>query len=117
MVCSNSHEKNDFENRIATDRFPGLSTQVDEMKVNLALLTLPQNLREIIFCCPKHLLQVSPMNSPSVSNLFKATVEDFTSLEWDWWPLNPRIPDVAIGQYRLEWQVSKSMSSATTEQA
>jgi hypothetical protein len=79
---------------------------VPQFKLDLQLLVLPQNIRSIIQSAPRSVIKISSDNSPSRMNPIKTRVENFTKVEWDWWPLSPRIPDVVVGQSRLEWTVS-----------
>jgi hypothetical protein len=79
---------------------------VPQFKLDLQLLVLPQNIRSIIQSAPRSVIKISSDNSPSRMNPIKTRVESFTKVEWDWWPLSPRIPDVVVGQSRLEWTVS-----------
>jgi hypothetical protein len=71
-----------------------------------SILKLPSHLQPIIIGNPPNMLRICTRNDSSFSNRMKATVEDYTGLEWDCWPLGPRIPDVGFGQARLEWLVS-----------
>ena len=40
----------------------------------------------------------------SLSNRFKATVEDSTRCPWDWWPLKPRTRGIQTGYARICWR-------------
>jgi hypothetical protein len=86
----------------------GLSGRIPRMKLALGFLVLPQSLLEIILSGSTGLVRVNSVNCESYTNRIKAAVEGLTKLEWDWWPLSPRIPDVSPGQCRLEWMVSTS---------
>ncbi|KAH6878149.1 hypothetical protein BKA58DRAFT_89653 [Alternaria rosae] len=72
---------------------------------DLALLTLRRPLRELFTHTPGYIIEMTSVNDSSFVNRTKASLEDYTMAEWDWWPLAPRIPDVAPGECRLEWKV------------
>jgi hypothetical protein len=46
---------------------------------------------------------LSKQNNNSLANRMKAFVEDFTMLEWNWWPLKPRMRDMSSSETRLFW--------------
>jgi hypothetical protein len=94
---------------ILADDVARTPTEVSRLKLDLRLLILPQNLRDVVLSSPRCLLKISSVNSSSFLNKIKARVEDSTRLEWDWWPLSPRAPDIAPGQFRLEWMVNRSI--------
>lgn len=74
--------------------------------LQLRLLSLPLSLREIVETSPKRSIKISAKDDASFTNSLKAIAEAYTATPWEWWPLAPRIPDVAPGRARLEWQVS-----------
>ena len=81
------------------------TTVLDLLSGDLALLTLRRPLREAIASAPESTIELSSGNNTSLLNKAKAFFEDYTMAEWDWWPLTPRIPDVATGDHRLQWKV------------
>ena len=102
-----------FPPRVATKQS---STEVSKSKleVELELLGLSQSLLEIVLATPRSNLRVCSTNNTSVLNRTKAAAEDYTRLEWDWWPLSPRIPDIEPGQSRLEWTVRRPLQHEVT---
>lgn len=72
----------------------------------LRLLLLPGALKEVIESTSKSDIQMLSTNDDSIVNRIKAFAEDHSALEWDWWPLMPRIPNVPPGKVRLQWTVS-----------
>ena len=68
---------------------------------------LPTSLREIIETSPKRSIKISANNDMSFMNRTKGIIETYTAIQWDWWPLAPRVPDVAPDRLRLEWRVSR----------
>jgi hypothetical protein len=69
------------------------------------LWVLPDHLSEIVETTPKHWLQILLQNETGWVNRMKAYLETYTGLEWDWWPLAPRIPSMGIKERCLQWQV------------
>ncbi|KAH8727556.1 hypothetical protein GQ44DRAFT_703430 [Phaeosphaeriaceae sp. PMI808] len=71
------------------------SSGIVDIKVQLGFLSIPHALQNP--------LSISSLNNESTINRCKGFLEDYTRLEWDWWPLAPRVPNVKAGQFRLEW--------------
>ena len=80
-------------------------TPLHLLSTELALLTLRRPLRELLAQIPGYLVELSSVNDVSFVNRTKAFIEDYTTAEWDWWPLAPRVPDIARGECRLQWKV------------
>ena len=76
-----------------------------DLTTDLALLALRGPLRQLLSHIPRCAIDFSFRNDTSFVNRTKAFLEDYTMLEWDWWPLNPRVPDVAYKESRLQWKV------------
>ncbi|KAI4703158.1 hypothetical protein J4E81_002035 [Alternaria sp. BMP 2799] len=76
----------------------------DNLNRDLALLILREPLRQLLPSIPKRAIDLSSRNDTSLSNKTKAFLEDHTMAEWDWWPLAPRVPDIAYGECRLQWE-------------
>jgi ankyrin repeat protein len=74
--------------------------------MDIRLLMLPGRLREIVETTPKESIQILSQGNTSWVNMMKASVETYTGLEWDWWPLAPRVPSLGIGERLVEWKVS-----------
>jgi len=74
--------------------------------LDIRLLTLRRPVREIVELVPKSLIKMSSVDNKSSINKAKGFLEDYTRIEWDWWPLAPRMHDLQHGERRLEWKVS-----------
>jgi serine/threonine protein kinase len=61
---------------------------------------LPPALRDIL---PANFVETSTEEDLSISNQIKSFVEDFTMLDWDWWPLRPRMRVLKPSERRLVW--------------
>jgi len=85
----------------------------DKLNRDLALLICRDPLRQLLSSVPKRAIDLSERNDTSLSNKTKAFLEDYTMAEWDWWPLAPRVPDIAYGECRLHWKV-RFLSSRRT---
>lgn len=96
-----------FTNIEKAYQFLHKSVPFQTLVLQLRLLGLPTSLREIIETSPKRSIKISAKNDSSFMNRIKGIVETYTVTQWDWWPLAPRVPDVAPDRLRLEWQVSK----------
>jgi hypothetical protein len=64
-------------------------------------LLLPQSLRDIL---PATSVEISTEEDKSISNQMKSLVEDFTMLDWDWWPLISRMRALKTNEKRLIWK-------------
>ncbi|CAN9208885.1 unnamed protein product [Alternaria alternata] len=64
-------------------------------------LLLPQSLRDIL---PATSVEISTEEDKSISNQMKSFVEDFTMLDWNWWPLTPRMRALQTSEKRLIWK-------------
>ncbi|KAF5859641.1 hypothetical protein ETB97_002552 [Aspergillus alliaceus] len=78
--------------------------------LELRLLVLPASLREVLESIPKCSIQISDTDDTSLMNMAKASIEDYTGFEWDWWPLTPRVPKLSRGRLHLQWTVSKCLN-------
>ncbi|KAI4911823.1 hypothetical protein J4E90_006640 [Alternaria incomplexa] len=76
----------------------------DNLNRDLALLVCRDPLRQLLSSVPKRAIDLSERNDTSLSNKTKAFLEDHTMAEWDWWPLAPRVPEIAYGECRLHWK-------------
>jgi hypothetical protein len=61
---------------------------------------LPQSLRDIVSLTS---VEISNEEDESLGNLIKALVEDYTMLNWNWWPLRPRMRLLKPNESRLIW--------------
>jgi hypothetical protein len=73
---------------------------------DLRLLVLSPLIREVVEHTPKDSIRLFFENDTSLKNKFKAFVEDISNIEWDWWPLTPRVPDLPADKVHLRWTVS-----------
>jgi len=88
-----------------TDAYAFLRRDLSSFELDLRLLLLPTSLRDILETVPKADISIARTNDVSFANKVKARIEDSTSLEWDWWPLRPRVHDLVQGRKRLEYKV------------
>jgi tetratricopeptide (TPR) repeat protein len=70
---------------------------------DLRIQTLPHSLKDIIQTAPHGSLWLTDQDNNSLSNRMKAFVEDFTVLEWNWWPFEPRMKNLNSNEIRLFW--------------
>lgn len=108
LAFENLHVELLFEELESDDSLPNLEflRDSDAFKVllnDLRAQLLPQSLRDILQIAPYDSLWLFDQNNYSLSNQMKAFVEDFTMLEWNWWPLKPRMRNLSPGQTRLFW--------------
>jgi hypothetical protein len=111
---SMSDIQDDFDSSLLTvidEANEFLRCHVRVFELELRLLVLPLSLRDILESVPKKHIHIAHHNDLSFVNKVKAFVEDNTSVEWDWWPLRPRIHDLPAGEQRLEWHVSTRLWS------
>ncbi|KAG4429355.1 hypothetical protein IFR05_015162 [Cadophora sp. M221] len=100
----NRLEELHFLNITQANRFLHKGVPFQMLALELRLLVLPASLREVIEFTPKCSIRVSPVNITSFMNKAKGFIEDYTAFDWDWWPLMPRVPDLPLGRWRLQWK-------------
>jgi hypothetical protein len=66
---------------------------------------LPSHLREIIETTPKLLVRILPNGYNSWINTAMISLEKYTRLEWDWWPLAPPSPTLGAVESLLQREV------------
>ena len=64
---------------------------------------LSQPVLEVLDTIPKDNVWLSDQEDSSVLNRLKASIEDYTLLEWNWWPLQPRMRALRALEQRLFW--------------
>lgn len=64
---------------------------------------LPSSLRDVIQTAPHNSIWLSDQQSNPLSNRIKTFIEDSTMLEWNWWPLEPRMRLLNPNETRLFW--------------
>ena len=69
---------------------------------------LPRSLINIIRSASVEQIWLSDQQEQSLSNQFKALVEDYTKLEWNWWPMEPRMRFLKDNETRLLWRYVSS---------
>ncbi|KAH7096085.1 hypothetical protein FB567DRAFT_48711 [Paraphoma chrysanthemicola] len=74
-----------------------------QLKMDIAVSLLPMRLHEVLLAGHGHPLKLTSDPDLSHMNQFKAGVEEYTGVEWDWWPLAPRIPNPQLDEVRIEW--------------
>ena len=67
-------------------------------------LLLPRLVRQIVESIPRDQIWFSKQQNQSVVNKTMAFIEEYTQLEWDWWPLEPRMRLLRDDETRLFWQ-------------
>jgi hypothetical protein len=61
-------------------------------------------LRQVLVASCFLFFSPSQVNSEMISNQMKSFVEDFTMLDWNWWPLTPRMRALKTNEKRLVWK-------------
>ena len=79
---------------------PSLTTGLESNKVMADIRGLIAELQEV----RPESIGVSCRSKESFTDYLKGIVEDFTSEEWEWWPLKPRRRPILAGQARLQWR-------------
>jgi tetratricopeptide (TPR) repeat protein len=102
-VCA---EERRFPNITQANRFLRTSFPFQMLVQDLRLLVLPPSIREVLEHTPKDSIRLFCENDTSLENKFKAFVEDSSNIEWDWWPLTPRVPHLPADKVHLRWTVS-----------
>jgi len=102
---------NRFEsiNPAYVERFLQEGNAFRALVTQIKLLTLPDSLQDIIISADRYSITISSINCTFTINKLKASLEDCTRCEWDWWPLAPRMHDLKPGEMRIEWKVSECM--------
>jgi tetratricopeptide (TPR) repeat protein len=101
-------EDNDLPNLARMKEFFRESEPFQVLLNDFRIQLLPHSLRDIIQTAPRGSLSLSDQHNNSISNQIKAFVEDFTMLEWNWWPLEPRMRGLASYETRLFWHCVSS---------
>lgn len=95
----------DFSNIHRAERFLHQGSAFRNLVLGIRLLILPHRLRQIIETTPKNSVALISYNDIGWINNIKSRLETYTGYVWDWWPLAPRIPNLAIGEQHLQWEV------------
>lgn len=67
-------------------------------------LLLPQSLKDIVMSASTDSIWLSDQQNLSPINRVKASIEDYTMLRWNWWPLEPRMRLLKADETRLFWR-------------
>jgi tetratricopeptide (TPR) repeat protein len=102
-VCA---EEQRFPTITQANRFLRTGFPFQMLVQDLRLLVLPRSIREVVEHTPKDSIRLFSENDTSLINKFKAFFEDSSNIEWDWWPLTPRVPDLPSDKMHLRWTVS-----------
>jgi WD40 repeat protein len=98
VAKGNTHEQSHVEDTIRKSK--PFHILLNDLRMQL----LPQSLKEMMQTASYASVSLSEQNNNSLINRFKAFVEDFTRLEWNWWPLEPRIRNMSPNETRLFWR-------------
>lgn len=94
-------------------RFPRLDTVIQalvegrpfqDMLIGLKEFLLPYGLLNEILPIPREHITFDSRDKYAVVNNIQKFLEDITSLEWDWWPLSPRMDPLNNDEVRVYWQ-------------
>ncbi|KAF2804373.1 HET-domain-containing protein [Mytilinidion resinicola] len=94
----------DFSNLAEMEGFFRESKPFGLLLSEFRKLLLPQQLRHVINTIPRTQIWLSPQQDRTLLNRAKAHIEDYTQLEWDWWPLKPRMRDLSSDETRVIWK-------------
>jgi len=95
----------DFLNIGRVEKFLLQGSAFRNLILDIRLLMLPGNLREIVETTPKSALRLLAQCDNTWINKTKSSLEMYTGFEWDWWPLAARIPSLGTGGHCLQWKV------------
>jgi tetratricopeptide (TPR) repeat protein len=96
-------EDDDLPNLTRMKEFFRESEPFQVLLNDLRIQLLPHSLRDIVQTASHGSLSLSNQHNNSLSNRMKAFTEDFTMLEWNWWPLEPRMRNLNSNETRLFW--------------
>jgi tetratricopeptide (TPR) repeat protein len=99
-------EERHYPTIIQAERFLRTGFPFQMLVQDIRLLILPRLIREVVEHSPKDSIRLFSKNDTSLVNKFKAFVEDNSNMEWDWWPLTPRVPDLPSDKMHIRWTVS-----------
>ncbi|PSN61897.1 hypothetical protein BS50DRAFT_148013 [Corynespora cassiicola Philippines] len=89
----------------AAEKVLSQSTESTQILIReLKLLTLSEQIRNVVRIAPKESIKVSSGDVTSFSNSLKCFIEESTQQEWDWWPLASPVHITHQNQYRIEWK-------------
>jgi hypothetical protein len=108
-------EDNSVPNLTRIEEFFRESEPFQVLLNDLRTQLLPLSLRDIIQTASHGSLSLSDQHNNSLSNRTKAFVEDFTMLQWNWWPLEPRMRDLNSNETRLFWKCVSRYPTMTLE--
>jgi hypothetical protein len=111
---SNSEEEGkEYSRNMDVARFPRLDLVMQnliggqpfqDMVTRLKEFLLPAGLLRDILPVPRENITYESNGSHGLLSTIQARLEDLTELEWDWWPLPPRMGPLNEGDTRVFWR-------------
>ncbi|OAL45283.1 kinase-like protein [Pyrenochaeta sp. DS3sAY3a] len=80
------------------------SQPFQDMLLDLKAFLLPDGLLEDVLPIPSEQISFGSHSKPAFVNTVQGWVEDITELEWDWWPLSPRMRPLRQDETRIFWR-------------
>jgi tetratricopeptide (TPR) repeat protein len=114
-VVTESESETEYENLPNLARLKEFFRESEPFQVllnDLRIQLLPLSLKDIIQTVPHGSVWLSDQDNHSLSNRMKAFVEDFTVLEWNWWPFEPRMEKLGSNEMRLFWHCVSRQSTS-----
>lgn len=103
--CSSTESDGpDFPQLVEMEKFFRESKSFGLLLGEFRKLLLPRELRHVVNTIPRTQIWLSREQDRTLFNRAKALIEDYTQLEWDWWPLKPRMRDLNDGETRVIWK-------------
>jgi hypothetical protein len=81
-----------------------LGQPFQDMISGLREFLLPHGLLNDILPIPRDHIKFDTSEKSPLLNRAKGWLEDITGLEWDWWPLTPRMRTLSQGETRVYWR-------------
>jgi serine/threonine protein kinase len=90
------------------DVLPNLSEMHSFFRNSMAFQVLLEGFRDLLPFALRDIISVTPVElsnkeDRSLANRMKAMAEDYTMLDWNWWPLEPCMRPLKHNQTRLIW--------------
>jgi WD40 repeat protein len=117
---SEGEEGQDYPTNMDLVRFPRLDLVMQslvegqpfrDMVARLREFLLPTGLLRDIFPIPGESITYNSDGSHGVWSAVQALLENLTELEWDWWPLPPRMNPLGEGHTRVFWRCVRTPCS------
>jgi hypothetical protein len=113
-------EEQDYPRNMDVARFPRLDLVMQnlvegqpfqDMVARLKDFLLPTDLLRDIFPVPRESITYDSNGSHGLWSAIQALLEDLTQLEWDWWPLPPRMNPLCERDTRVFWRCVRTPDS------